>query len=188
LKLGVFKNLLQKVNPPTAATEFVVVGKVNSVGTNSFVVDATGVLHVANMTNGQVTVKVDANTKFTGTDNASSISATSVGKSVLVVGNVTGSDLLATKVNVGFTKQEMKQEKKAKTVAVGEVTAVSANSITIKNNVTGDTKTITTDTDTKVNVDGVSKTVADVQVGDKGWVKFKTVGTTLVAKFVHLFR
>jgi hypothetical protein len=165
------------------SSQFVVVGTVQSVGTNSFVVSARWFANVQNVTNGQVTINVDSNTKFTGTD---SLSSATVGKSVVAIGNPS-TNLLATRVSIMGVKPDVPvPQKKAK--AMGEVTAKTDNSITVKNSLTGDTKTITTDANTKVSINGEAKTVADVKVGDSGWVKFKTVGSTFVAKIVNLFR
>ncbi len=180
LKLGQIKNWFN-----SDSSQFVVMGTVESVGTNSFVVKANGLLHVPNVTNNMVTIKVDSNTKFSGTGNDASISTTSVGKNVLATGKVTGTDLFATKVIVNGEKADKIEVKKK---AMGTITEKTDTSITVKNSVTGESKTITTNANTQVKVDGEVKTVADVQVGDRGWVKFKTVGTTLIAKIVHLFR
>jgi hypothetical protein len=183
LHLGMFEKLFG-----SNQNQFVVTGSVDSIVTNGFIVKVNGAAHVSNITNGKVTIKVDTNTKFVGTTNASSIDAASVGKNVLVMGNLTGSDLLATNVKILSAKDDENKNELKKQKAMGSVTAKTDTSITIKNAVTGDTKTITTDANTSVKINGETKALADVQVGDRGWVKFKTVGTTLIAKIVNLFR
>ena len=72
--------------------------------------------------------------------------------------------------------------------AFGEVTAKTDTSITVKNNVTGATTTFTTDADTQVKINGETQTLADVQVGDRGFVKFKTQVSGFLAKMINLFR
>jgi hypothetical protein len=172
LKLGVFKNVLGNF----ADTQFIVNGTVNSVGTGTFIVKATATAHVSTITNGLVTIKTDSSTKFS--------TPVATGQNVVVMGNISGTDLLATNVKV-LGAEVKKVEKQA---AVGKVTAKTADSITITNTLTNTTKTITTDADTKVKIDGEVKTIADINVGDSGWIRFKTVGTSMIAKAIHLFR
>jgi hypothetical protein len=139
LKLGVFKNVFGGVSD----SQFIVNGAVNSVGTNTFIVKALSSAHVSTITNGLVTIKTDANTKFS--------TPVAVGQNVVVAGNISGTDLLAT--NVKVLNAELKKAEKA----VGKVTAKTATSITITNTLTNTTKTINTDADTKVKIDGKSK-------------------------------
>ncbi|MBX4204869.1 MAG: hypothetical protein KW788_01615 [Candidatus Doudnabacteria bacterium] len=174
-KLGIFKNLGDNI----LDTQFVVVGSVTTVGTNTFTVKATALAHVANITNSLVTIKTDANTKIS--------TPVAVGQNVVVFGNVSGTDLLASNVRLVNSSENKKEEAK-KSMVMGKVTAKTGNSITITNTLTNTSKTITTNTDTTVKIDGETKTLADINVGDSGWIKFKTMGTDLIAKVIHLFR
>jgi hypothetical protein len=182
-KFGIIKNLFG-----SDASQFVVTGTVQSVGTNTFVVKVNASAHVDNISSGNATVKIDPQTKFS---DSASLSADLVGKSVVVLGKVNGTDLLATSVKL-ISSKDSKDEKKStevkKNKVMGEVTAVTDTSITIKNSLTGDIKTLITEPDTKITIDGQIKDPASIKVGDSGWVKIKAVGTTLVAKFAHLFR
>jgi hypothetical protein len=161
--------------------QFAVAGVIKSVGSGTVVITATSHSNVPNVTNNEITVKTDANTKvYTSSDKKNTtltLANLAVGQKVTVTGTVSGTDALAKAVVVINSG-----------VVVGKVTAKTGNSITITNGVTSEVKTITTDADTKIKIDGETKTIADVQVGDSGWVKFKTVGTNLVAKIAHLFR
>ena len=182
LHLGI-KNFLRAGNP-----QFVVVGTVDTVTTDMLTVKVKADANVSNVTNGEVSIKTDANTKIMKAGQAIQLSDLKSGDNVVAVGTA-GTDLTASMVKVASAdNDDQKPVEKKSNKAIGQVTAVTDNSVTIKNSLTGVTQTITTDANTKVNIDGQSKAVSDVQVGDSGWIRFKTMGTTLVAKFIHLFR
>ena len=101
LKLGVMKNLGGKID----STQFVVSGTVATVGTNSFTLNAKYSANVANIVNGIVTVKTDANTKENQT--------LAVGQNVVATGAVSTTDLLASKVVVMDAGKKEDQPKKA---------------------------------------------------------------------------
>lgn len=163
---------------------FVYAGTVKSVSGDSFVL---AVNHsVRNADNGQdVTIKTNAKTKIMvlgpGKKSAT-VSDIKVGATVWVAGKNDGSVHVASWVHV---KSQHNGEKKK---VAGEVTAKTDTSITIKNNVSGQATTVPVNDETKVQVNGEAKTMADVQVGDKGVVKLKSVLNVMTAKFVHLFR
>jgi hypothetical protein len=193
IKLGI-KNFLN-----IDSKQFVVFGTINAAGSNTIIIDVKADANVSNITNGKVTVKTDANTKFGNRDKKITLTDLKAGQSIVIKGINQGSTLTATMVNlVGVKSSDEDQGKdnrsqnsehsKSKNKVVGAVTAVTANSITITNSLTGTSQIITTDANTKVNVDGQTKAVADVQVGDKGWIRIKHIGATLIAKFAHLFR
>lgn len=173
--------------PELSATQFVVVGAVDSATTTSLLIKQTAAMLVPTITNGMVVVKIDGNTKITSNGKeAATIADLVKGINVVVTGSISGADLLATKI--GIAKTIEKVEKKEKQKAAGKVTAKTDTSVTITNGLTNEAKTITTDADTKVVINGEVKALSDIQVGDSGWVKFKTVGSNLVAKVFRLFR
>ena len=176
LKLGVFEDLF---GGKADSNQFLVSGTIATVGTNSFTVNVKYSANVANITNGVVTVTTDANTKENQT--------LAVGQNVVATGSVSSSDLLASKVQVMGANPAPKPKPK-KNVAVGKVTATTANSVTITNTLTNTSQTIPTDPNTQVKIDGQAKTVSDINVGDSGWIRFKTEGANLIAKIIHLFR
>lgn len=186
------------------SNKFLVSGIIKSVGTGNVVVTSTSVINVPNITSGDITIKTDANTVVSDSSNPKmlklmknendgddddmpattpttlptfTIASLAAGQKVVVTGAVSGSDLLATKIVIVDSGK-----------ILGKVTAVSGNTITITNGLTSESKTVTTDANTKVTIDGQTKAASDVQVGDSGWIKFKTIGTTIVAKIIRLFR
>jgi len=147
--------------------QFVVLGTVIAKTDTSITVD--GEAHNRKIDNGVLTAIVNAETTAT----------VAVGNRVLIKGVVEGSVYTAKMVHV----LPQRQSKFA-----GEVTAVTDTSVTIKNNVTGEEKVVTVEPETKVSLNGEVATTADIQVGDKGWVKFKTGVDAVIAKFISLFR
>ncbi|HYE22151.1 MAG TPA: DUF5666 domain-containing protein [Verrucomicrobiae bacterium] len=126
-----------------------------------------------------VVVKIHSQTKITGNNGqATTLAAINVGDMVKAMGFIDNNVLKAEVINVSTPSQKV----------YGEVTAKTGTSVTIKNNATGETKTVTVNPETKVSINGEVKTAADIQVGDKGIVKFKAMLDTLVAKVVQLFR
>ncbi len=126
-----------------------------------------------------IVVKVNADTKYTQEKNtAITLADITVGSTVNIKGNYDNSTFTASKVKVVFPHGKI----------MGTVTAKTDTSVTVKNTVTGETKTVTVDADSKVEINGETKAIADVQVGDKGVVKFKNKVGTLVAKVINLFR
>jgi len=178
LHLGWFEN---KNN-----SQFMVMGTISSIGSGNVVITSQSTFNVPNVSNSNVTVKTDSNTKVAQSNDkktALKLSDLAVGEKVFVTGSVSGSDALAKTILVVEPKKSDKDNK-----ALGKVTAIAGNSITVTNTVTGTTKVVTSDANTQVKIDGVTKSVSDIQVGDSGWVKFKTVGTTIIAKIFNLFR
>ena len=175
--------------------QFVVFGTINTISSGNIVVDVKADANVSNVINGKVTVKTDANTKLLNDGKTATVSDLKAGQMIVARGTTDGTTLTATSINLVAAKaqDEDKDNKgaehsKSKNKVVGSVTAVTANSITITNSLTGVSQTITTNADTKVNIDGQTKSVADVKVGDSGWIRIRHIGTTIVAKFAHLFR
>lgn len=127
-----------------------------------------------------IVVKVNADTKYSSQDKNATITLANiaVGNTVRIKGNYANSVFTGSSVKVVYPSGK----------AMGTVTAKTADSVTIKNTVTGDTKTVTVDADSKVMINGEDKAIADIQVGDKGVVKFKNKVGTLVAKVINLFR
>src|SRR3989344_4918842 len=156
-------------------------GTVNSATSSSLVFNAKAGKHLSDlMGNGQVTVVINSDTKIKGNDEAVlSWADLKAGDKVIVSGSISGTVLTATQV---------RDLSRPVTRASGKVTAVTDNSITITNGLTGVSQTVTTNADTKVMINGESKTIADIQVGDSGWVKFKNEAGSLIAKFFNLFR
>ncbi len=159
--------------------QFSLTGTVGSTTSGSIVVNITSSRNVPAMTNNIVTVNVNGDTKYKADKHETvTLADIKAGQKVMITGSVNGSTLTAKSVQVKLPQGKV----------YGEVTAKTATSVTVKNSVTGVTQTINTDADTKVNINGEVKTVADVQVGDKGFVKFKTKLSGMFAKVVNLFR
>lgn len=172
-KLG---NKLDKLVP---SDQFVLTGTVGSTTSGSVVVTVKNGVHLPTLTNNIATVNVDSNTKITGEKNQTvTLADIKAGQQLVVQGTVSGSLLTAKNVHLLFPVGK----------AFGEVTAKTDTSITIKNNVTGTTQTFTTNGDTKVTINGDSKALADLNVGDRGIVKFKSNLLGTVARIVNLFR
>jgi hypothetical protein len=177
LHLGILKHFDQN--------RFVLIGTIASVGSNSVTVNVQNSVN-ANVTNGQGTVATNSSTKVTAKgdeDNNLTLASLKAGDRVVVSGSVSGSVLTAIRIRVFGNKKNEQPNK-----AFGSVTAKTADSITVTNSLTGVSQTFMTNGDTKVNINGEVKTLADVQVGDRGWVKFKTEVSALIAKFIALFR
>ncbi|MBI4363310.1 MAG: hypothetical protein HY545_00475 [Candidatus Doudnabacteria bacterium] len=161
--------------------KFVAVGTVAAVGSTSTTLNVQAGAHLNNISNGQITVATNADTKTSG--------SVAVGDKVIVRGEI-GADgsLEADSIRVIGEANGKAEAKAHKQVAFGEITAVTDNSVTIKNNVTGETKTLTTNDDTKVMINGEAKTTTDVSVGDRGMIKFKVMLDTFIATMIRLFR
>ena len=184
---------------------FVVIGTLKTKGTNSITVTLKAGQKLG-LANQDLLIGVNSDTKYDLIGDVDTFAGLVVGSTVKVTGkmeitvqNSLGADVNNLTTSVKLTASEVKnvaadnaQKEVKKQKAVGEITAKTDTSITIKNNVTGETKTITTTPETKVQINGETKTAADIKVGDKGWVKFKTTVSnsvsTMVAKFVNLFR
>lgn len=162
-------------------SKFQVFGTVASATSSSVVLNAKGGKHLPDLAvNGQVTVVISGDTKIMGNDETVLTWADlKAGDKVVVSGSIDGSVLAAKRI---------RDVSQPKVKASGEITAISGNFVTITNGLTGVSQTVTTNDDTKVMINGESKTVADIQVGDSGWVKFKNEAGVLIAKFFNLFR
>ncbi len=162
-----------------ASNKFLLVGTVSAVTASTLSVNVKGSVHVPNLTNNVAQIMANTATKVYGEKNKALIwNDIKVGQQVLVSGSNANSTLTAEHIKILAVKGK----------AYGEVTAKTDTSITIKNSVTGATQTFTTDSNTQVNVNGEAKTMTDVQVGDKGFVKFKNQVSGMFAKVVNLFR
>jgi hypothetical protein len=184
-KLGVRLDHFLDANPDNS--KFVVLGTVSSKTSGSLVITVKTTANVPNLVNSLATVNVNSDTKFTSNNKVSTLADIVVGNKVIAIGTVSGSTLTATSVHINVDKKTEEQARK-KAKAFGEVTAKTDTSITIKNSLTNTTQTLTVDEDTKVKINGEVKTMADVQVGDSGWVKFKTSAGVMIAKIINLFR
>jgi hypothetical protein len=158
---------------------FVYAGTVKSVSGDSFVLTAKhGFRNNDDGSTQDVTIKTNADTKITMLGAASTMASLKAGQTVWTMGKTDASANVASWVHIKAEKKKI----------MGEVTAKTDTSITLKNNVSGQTTTVPFNDDTKVSINGEAKTMADVQVGDKGKVKLNVVLDVMVAKFVHLFR
>lgn len=168
-KLGVFKHMDMDLRDDD---HFAIAGTVSAVGSTSLSVNVRD--------DSVKVVVVDADTKFSINGKTEiRLADIKVGDKVMIKGEIEDNGgLEADRVVVMVRPQR----------AFGEVTAKTDNSITIKNNVTGDVKTLTVNPDTKVMVNGEAKTAADIQVGDRGMVKFKAMLDSFVATVIKLFR
>lgn len=161
--------------------KFVAVGSVAARGSSSLTLNVQAGAHLNNVSNGQVTVATNVETQTSG--------SVDVGDKVIVRGEIVANGSLeADSVRVIGEGNGNAEVKAKKQVVFGEVTAVTDSSVTLKNNVTGEVKTFATNEDTGVKVNGESKTTADIQVGDRGMIKFKAMLDTFVAAMIRLFR
>jgi hypothetical protein len=177
LRLGGLVDILKS----RGEDKFTLNGTVNTVGVGSLIVNVQGGAHIRPMvSNGVVVVAVDADTKIT-TNGKTEISLVDikVGDKVMIRGEIQDNNALeADHIMVVIRPEKV----------FGEVTAKTDTSITVKNNVTGVEKILTVNPDTKVSINGEAKTSADIQVGDKGVVKFKAMLDSFVATMIRLFR
>jgi hypothetical protein len=126
---------------------------------------------------GELVVKLNSDTKFHKDKNEIGADQVAVGDNIMVIGKRDGATFVANHVFVMQPKSR----------SFGEVTAKTDNTVTIKNNATGESKTVELNPETQISINGEAKTAADIQVGDKGFVKYR-VAADLVAKVVKLFR
>src|SRR3989338_6571023 len=174
-----FSDLKALMGLKLGENKFVLNGTVKEVGSSSLTVEVRGGAHLKNVASGIAVVTVDADTKFSNGKTGIALADVKAGAHVMIKGEIEdGGGLEADHVAAVVKPQ----------IALGEVTAKTDTSITLKNNITGESKTVTTNDDTKVVLNGEVKTMADVQVGDKGMVKFKAVVDSFVAKVIRLFR
>ena len=142
---------------------FAIAGSVTAISASSITVQTKDGRSVA--------ATVDSDTKFSGD--------VKIGSMVLVKGEVEENNTFeADRVMTVVRPQK----------AFGEITAKTDTSVTIKNNVTGESKTLVTNPDTKVTINGEANTTADIQVGDSGVIKFKAMLDSFVASVIKLFR
>lgn len=177
-KLEHFEDRTDKADKKVDATRFVLTGSVVATTSASITVNVKSQVH-ATVVNNQATVAVTADTKIArDKDQAAALASLKAGDQIVITGTLSGTTMTASKIHLIAVRGK----------AYGEVTAKTDTSITVKNAVTGVSQIFTTSGDTKVIVNGEAKTTADVQVGDKGFVKFKSDVSGLFAKFVALFR
>lgn len=164
---------------PVHQNMVIVAGTIKSIGSDNIVVTAQrGWVNGATVKDQDVTIKVDANTKYRIQKDDGKFADLKVGYSVIVKGSTTNN------VNTAAWVQVHAKTK----VAFGEVTAKTDGSVTVKNSVTGEVTTVAIDSNTKVMINGETKSAADIQVGDKGSVRMKGLLSTFVAKVIKLFR
>ena len=162
---------------------FVLTGTVVSISGVNVVVNADATVHIPNIVNGQVTVVTDGNTVIKDKhDNTLTVGQLVAGDRVSIEGTVSGSTLTAVKIHDAGPPPA-----KPATTS-GKVTVVSATSLTLVNAISGTTQVFVLDANTKVMIDGVSKTVADIAIGDAGMVKSKANGSVFTATMLNLFR
>lgn len=180
-------NIVDKFfNKSVKNDRFVVLGTVSSLGDTSFVMSVDRGVNAS----GSITVVVNGDTKIGNMNHEEdnlAFANLSVGAKVLVKGEVSDNTFTAQNVKI-IDPAAVQAKLDKKQIAVGSVTAKTDTSLTIKNSLTGVEKTIVFDPETEVKINNELKAVADIQVGDKGWVKFKTDVNVFVAKVIKLFR
>jgi|GEM_PF-5468639 hypothetical protein len=178
-----------KIGNPVDTSKFLVVGTIVSKTDTTLTISVQKNVNVSNITNNQVTVTTDNNTKLgdgdSDNDDSFTLASLKVGDNVMVVGTISGTTLTAT--NIRLSTKEVKVQNMT---AYGQVMSKTDTSVTIKNNVTGTSQTVTVNASTKVSINGENKTLVDIQVGDRGMIKFTTDATTTTstAKTITLFR
>ena len=172
-------SLIDKLKIRFGEDKFVIGGTVTAVSSASISVNVSAGAHVDSWINKVAIVAIDADTDFhiKNSKNAEA-SGIKVGDKVLIKGEIKdGTTFEANDIHV------INRDK-----AMGTVTATTDTSVTIKNSVTGVEKTVAIDPETEIKINGETQAAADIQVGDKGWVKFKTKVDVTVAKIINLFR
>src|SRR3989344_7512420 len=174
-------NIFNKHEKRIPADRFSIVGTVTATAAESITLTVEETVHANALVKGQsATVQVNTDTKFFARrEGPVTFADIKVGDRVVASGKLSGSLYAATHVwDLGIPAKK----------AYGKVTAKTGTSVTIQNNQTGRSQTFTVDGDTKVAINGEAKTIADINVGDAGMVKFKSLGASLWAKIVTLFR
>lgn len=185
-------------------SKFVVVGSLKSKTETSITVTLKAGAHLKGLAGQDVVVAVNGDTKYSLPGETDTLAALVVGSQIMVKGdmetvvqnntisdsnNVTASIKITAKSVKVMGDDELAHERAEKPkAAVGEVTTKTDTSITIKNSLTGESKTLTVSPETTVKVNGEVKALSDVKVGDKGWVKFKTSVSGMFAKMINIFR
>jgi hypothetical protein len=176
---GNFFKFGHKIDNRLDASKFILTGTIASKTATSVSVTVQTSAHVANVTNNIATVNVASDTKITAEKNETiTLANLNVGDQVSVGGSISGAALNATNIHVTYPVKK----------AFGKVTAKTATTVTLQNSITGTTQTVTVNPDTKISINGETKAITDVAVGDSGWVKFKVKTGVMIAKMVHLFR
>jgi len=126
-----------------------------------------------------VVLTINSDTKYRNGRDNTTLADIVIGAKLVASGKLENSVYTTAVVHIMPVKQPK---------VMGQVTAVTETSVTVKNNVTGEEKIVALEPDTKVMVNGEVSTAADIEVGDKGWIKLKANVSTAVAKFISLFR
>ncbi len=162
--------------------KFGLVGTVTAISGSNVTINVETKAHLKDFTGNTAVIVTNADTKFATANKNTTVTFADIkiGDRIVAVGKLDGNTMTAVKVwEMGIPAKK----------SYGKVTAVSDTSITIQNNTTGTTQTFTVDGDTKVAINGETKTVSDIQVGDAGVVKSQSKGNiSLWAKFLNLFR
>jgi hypothetical protein len=164
------------------AEKFGLVGTVTAISGSNLTINVETRAHLKDFTGTTAVIVTNASTKFATANKNTTVTFADikVGDRIVAAGKLDGTTLTAVKVwEMGVPAKK----------SYGKVTAVTDTAITIQNNTTGTTQTFTVDGDTKVAINGETKTISDVQVGDVGVVKSQSKGNvSLWAKFLNLFR
>jgi len=174
-------NIFNRQERGVPADRFSIVGTVTATAAESITLTVEETVHANALVKGQsATVQVNTDTKFFARrEGPVTFADIKAGDRVVASGKLSDSLYAATHVwDLGILAKK----------AYGKVTAKTGTSVTIQNNQTGRSQTFTVDGDTKVAINGEAKTIADINVGDAGMVKFKSLGASLWAKIVTLFR
>jgi|GEM_PF-4613716 len=170
-------------HPEISEHKFVVFGEVRSTSSSVMVVHTNdvgdgrkGSRNVGE--NENVTIRLNSDTKFHLKGGEADSGDIEDGMKVMVTGRKDGDTLTAKRVRVMSDKKAV----------YGEVTAVSDDSVTIKDARTGETQTISLDSGAKVVVNGDKSSIDEIEVGDKGFVKVKSILGDIWGKVVRIFR
>jgi len=150
-----------------SSDKFMTIGTIVSTTSSGLTLKVETSAHLKNIANGQVNIVVSNNAEF------------KVGDRVAVSGTVNGVTLTAVKIHRLGTPANK---------AYGKVTAKSDSSISVQNTVTGAVLTFNIDGSSKITINGEAKTLADVNVGDAGKVKYTNSNGSLWARILSLFR
>lgn len=175
VKLKDQRKVEKKVGLLIDENNFVLMGEVNNVTWPILNVEVKRTRKDSRET---ISVLTNFSTKFSSGDQTIALSDIKTDVRVLIKGQKNGDVFTATTVMVMPTKMK----------AFGEVVSKTDTSVTIKNSTTGQIQTVQVQPETKVIINGETKTSTDIKIGDKGFIKFKATFNIFVAKIVNLFR
>jgi hypothetical protein len=165
---------------------FMVMGQVKTVSADQLVIEVVNGMRGQADVGEEIVVKIDSETRIVmnGEELSGDELSALVGQNVLIKARYTkdGEGELETEPAQMVIVTGQKQR------VFGEITAVSDESITVKNSRTGESQIIELNSDTKIKINGENSEAGDIQEGDKVMVKIKATVDSWIAKAISIFR